>query len=256
MERNWHRDPRARVRDRLVQLLKTDIERMTLGAFWRFIVTNTVDIEVFRDGLVQDFVSSLSILWLYQQFDAPEQIRDKPVHPDHVVIAKVAFDSGRIEAALGKKGFGQVAEFANGHQMLEFHFGFWGIRWLRWVRVRQAAALQFGRECRAGDISQRDGVGLDLLQFAVAHRGIETLQAGGLVGRKAHRGRDCTLASDQEEGAFSESWKMTMVGAIGFEFARKRSFNDIERTAGTVEQWKAVVSSANGPQTDHGSAIT
>jgi hypothetical protein len=36
----------------------------------------------------------------------------------------------------------------------------------------------------------------------------------------------------------------------------KRSFNNIERTAGTVKQWKAVVSSANGSQTDHGSVIT
>jgi hypothetical protein len=43
---------------------------------------------------------------------------------------------------------------------------------------------------------------------------------------------------------------------VGFEFTRKRSFNNIERTAGTVEQWKAIVSSANGSQTDHGSVIT
>jgi hypothetical protein len=39
---------------------------------------------------------------------------------------------------------------------------------------------------------------------------------------------------------------------VGFEFTRKRSFNNIENTAGTVTQWKAVVSSANGSQTDHG----
>ena len=32
-----------------------------------------------------------------------------------------------------------------------------------------------------------------------------------------------------------------MVGAIGFEFSTKRCFNDIERTAGTVKQCKAVV---------------
>jgi hypothetical protein len=36
------------------------------------------------------------------------------------------------------------------------------------------------------------------------------------------------------------------MGAVGFEFTRKRSFNNTERTAGTVKQWKAVVSSANG----------
>jgi hypothetical protein len=42
-----------------------------------------------------------------------------------------------------------------------------------------------------------------------------------------------------------------MVGAIGFEFYSKRSFNNIETTAGTVKQWKTVVSSANGSQTDH-----
>jgi hypothetical protein len=42
---------------------------------------------------------------------------------------------------------------------------------------------------------------------------------------------------------------------VGFEFTRKRSFNNIERTAGTVKQWKAVVGSANGSQTDHGSVI-
>jgi hypothetical protein len=45
--------------------------------------------------------------------------------------------------------------------------------------------------------------------------------------------------------------RIGMVGAIGFEFTRKRSFNNIERTAGTVKQGKAVVSSANGSQTDH-----
>ena len=43
---------------------------------------------------------------------------------------------------------------------------------------------------------------------------------------------------------------------VGFEFTRKRSFNNIERTAGNEKQWKAVVSSANGSQTDHGSGIT
>ena len=38
---------------------------------------------------------------------------------------------------------------------------------------------------------------------------------------------------------------------VGFEFTRKRSFNNIERTAGSVKQWKTVLSSANGSQTDH-----
>jgi hypothetical protein len=47
-----------------------------------------------------------------------------------------------------------------------------------------------------------------------------------------------------------------MAERVGFEFTRKRSFNNIERTAGNVKQWKAVVSSANGSQTDHGSVIT
>ena len=42
-----------------------------------------------------------------------------------------------------------------------------------------------------------------------------------------------------------------MAERVGFEFTRKRSFNNIERTAGKVKQWKAVVSSANGSQTDH-----
>jgi hypothetical protein len=42
---------------------------------------------------------------------------------------------------------------------------------------------------------------------------------------------------------------------VGFEFTRKRSFNNIERT-GTVKQGKAVVSSDNGSQTDHGSVIS
>jgi hypothetical protein len=40
-----------------------------------------------------------------------------------------------------------------------------------------------------------------------------------------------------------------------FEFTRKRSFNNIERTAGTVKQWKAVVGSANGSQTDHSLSV-
>ena len=46
-----------------------------------------------------------------------------------------------------------------------------------------------------------------------------------------------------------------MAERVGFEFTRKRSFNNIERTAGIVKQWKAVVSSTNGSQTDHGSVI-
>jgi len=41
------------------------------------------------------------------------------------------------------------------------------------------------------------------------------------------------------------------VGAIGFEFWDRCSFNNIESAAGTVKQSKAVVSSANGSQTDH-----
>ena len=47
-----------------------------------------------------------------------------------------------------------------------------------------------------------------------------------------------------------------MAERVGFEFTRKRSFNNIERTAGTVKQWKTVVSGANGSQTDHGAVIT
>ena len=46
-----------------------------------------------------------------------------------------------------------------------------------------------------------------------------------------------------------------MAERVGFEFTRKRTFNNIERTAGTVKQWKTLVSSANGSQTDDGSVI-
>jgi len=35
----------------------------------------------------------------------------------------------------------------------------------------------------------------------------------------------------------------------------KTCFNNKERSAGTVKQWKAVIRSANGSQTDHGSVI-
>jgi len=52
----------------------------------------------------------------------------------------------------------------------------------------------------------------------------------------------------------ASSW--LMVSTIGFEFWGRRSFNNIETTAGTVKQWKSVVSSANGSQTDHCSVIT
>jgi hypothetical protein len=44
-----------------------------------------------------------------------------------------------------------------------------------------------------------------------------------------------------------------MVGAIGFEFWGRRSFNNIEARRAPLKQWKAVVSSANGSQMDHGS---
>ena len=47
-----------------------------------------------------------------------------------------------------------------------------------------------------------------------------------------------------------------MAERVGFEFTRKRSFNNMERTAGTVKQRRAMVSSANGSQTDHDSVIT
>jgi hypothetical protein len=46
-----------------------------------------------------------------------------------------------------------------------------------------------------------------------------------------------------------------MAERVGFEFTQKRSFNNIECTAGNLKQWKAVASSANGSQTDHGSVI-
>jgi len=46
-----------------------------------------------------------------------------------------------------------------------------------------------------------------------------------------------------------------MAERVGFEFTRKRSFNNIERTEGNVKQSKAPVSSTNGSQTDHGSVI-
>jgi hypothetical protein len=46
-----------------------------------------------------------------------------------------------------------------------------------------------------------------------------------------------------------------MAERVGFEFTRKRSFNNMERTAGTVKHWKALVSSANGSQTDHSLSV-
>ena len=47
-----------------------------------------------------------------------------------------------------------------------------------------------------------------------------------------------------------------MAERVRFEFTRNVVPTTIERTAGTVKQWKTVVSSANGSQTDHGSVIT
>jgi hypothetical protein len=44
---------------------------------------------------------------------------------------------------------------------------------------------------------------------------------------------------------------LEMVGAIGFEFWGRRSFNNIKPRRALLKQWKAVVSSANGSQTDH-----
>ena len=46
-----------------------------------------------------------------------------------------------------------------------------------------------------------------------------------------------------------------MAERVGSEFTRKRSFNNVELTAGPVKQWKTVVSSANGSQMDHDSVI-
>jgi hypothetical protein len=49
--------------------------------------------------------------------------------------------------------------------------------------------------------------------------------------------------------------QINMAERVGFEFTRKRSFNNIESAAGTVKQWKAIVSSANGSQTDHNARL-
>jgi hypothetical protein len=45
--------------------------------------------------------------------------------------------------------------------------------------------------------------------------------------------------------------ELEMVGAIGFEFWVRRSFNNIEARRAPLKQWKAVVDSANGSQMDH-----
>jgi|ERR1700734_2562 len=52
---------------------------------------------------------------------------------------------------------------------------------------------------------------------------------------------------------FARIWRVSeeLAERMGFEFTRKRRFNNIERTAGGVKQWKAVLSSTNGSQTDH-----
>jgi hypothetical protein len=52
---------------------------------------------------------------------------------------------------------------------------------------------------------------------------------------------------------FDRIWRVSegLAERVGFEFTRKRSFNNIERMAGIVKQWKAFESSANGSQTDH-----
>jgi hypothetical protein len=41
----------------------------------------------------------------------------------------------------------------------------------------------------------------------------------------------------------SKSFGIKLAERVEFEITRKRSFNNIERTAGTVEQWKTVASS-------------
>ena len=64
---------------------------------------------------------------------------------------------------------------------------------------------------------------------------------------------------DPENGLFTLSNSFilnNLAERVGFELTLKRSFNNIESTAGIVKQWKAVESSANGSQTDHDSVIT
>jgi hypothetical protein len=56
-------------------------------------------------------------------------------------------------------------------------------------------------------------------------------------------------------GAQGQIRALKLAERVGFEFTRKRSFNNMERTAGIVKQWKTAVNSVNGSQTDHGSAI-
>jgi hypothetical protein len=73
--------------------------------------------------------------------------------------------------------------------------------------------------------------------------------------------QNCNVTHSKDERGSESGFRIlsnslilnNMAERVGFEFTRKRSFNNIERTAGTVKQSKAPVSSTNGSQTDHGS---
>jgi len=76
--------------------------------------------EFIGDRLIKDFVGSGSILRADLQFHTTDEVGDKPVEANHVVIGERALDAGRFKTTLGKQSFGKIAEFADGDELLRF----------------------------------------------------------------------------------------------------------------------------------------
>ena len=104
----------------LVQPIERNCEGVTICTAGLLILSNSFYVKALQGGLIEQSQSRAQIRSPHEKFDASEKIRQKPIHPNGVLVSQETLDIGRIEDALVKKGVWQVSKATEEHESLVF----------------------------------------------------------------------------------------------------------------------------------------
>src|SRR5581483_101993 len=94
-----------------------NVERTTMWALRLFILSESFDVEALRNRVAEQHYRLLNIIPVHSKPDAAEQVRNEPIHANHVFIEKKALNACRIKHAFCKQCFRQVTELQHGYHV-------------------------------------------------------------------------------------------------------------------------------------------
>ncbi len=73
----------------------------------------SLHLQGFWSGQIQDFGRIRNVFGPNLEFHPAKQIRDEPVHANHVVINQMTFDARGFQTAPGQQSLGKIAKLLN-----------------------------------------------------------------------------------------------------------------------------------------------